>query len=75
MNHYPTRNFATLGILLPLSRAERPGRLLSAWLSMSPWRSDHLFAPAPSVWRMASEDSVEFESHLEPEGSPNGLSC
>src|SRR5438270_4741471 len=26
---------------------------------MSPWRSDHLFTPARSVWRMASEDSAE----------------
>jgi hypothetical protein len=58
---YPTRNFATLGtlLLLSLSEAEWLGRFGSAQLSTSPWRSDHLIAPARGVWRMASEDSVE----------------
>jgi hypothetical protein len=41
---YPTRNFATLGMFVtPQHFAEWLGRFGSAQLSMSPWRSDHLF--------------------------------
>jgi hypothetical protein len=41
---YPTRNFATLGIAVTPRHCFTgwPGRFGSAWLSMSPWRSDHI---------------------------------
>ena len=52
---YPTRDFATLGILLLFRNRER-GRVISAALCTSPCRSDHIFSPAASdesgVWSL-----------------------
>src|SRR5436189_3882178 len=45
-------------LLLPPWRLPRgPGHFCSAWLCMSPCRSDHIFAGGAGVRHMASEDS------------------
>ena len=68
---YPTRDFATLGMLLLIKlhlNAEAPkwgltGAVISAALYMSPHRSDHIFPLVPTgVWRMVSEDSEEVHT-------------
>ena len=66
---YPTRDFATLGILLlirlhPQYRSMKlkgTGPVISADLYMSPHRSDYIFPLVPTgVWHIVSEDSEEF---------------
>ena len=60
--YLPDKEFRYLRhFVTPRPQTERLGRFGSAQLSTSPWRSDHLIAPARGVWRMASEDSG---SHL-----------
>ena len=70
---YPTRDFATLGMLLLIKlgpSTEVPelsltGPVISADLYMSPHRSDYIFPLVPTgVWRIVSEDSEEV--HFDP---------
>ncbi len=83
---YPTRDFATLGMLLLIKlhfSTEVPkwglaGPVISAGLYMSPYRSDYIFPLVPSgVWRIVSEDSQECP-HRSLDGLEllfKGLSC
>jgi hypothetical protein len=56
---YPTRNFATLGILVT-PHIVVSGQVISAWLPMSPWGSDCIFTAgrAGGTSRAVSEDPV-----------------
>src|SRR5258708_23059666 len=56
---YPTRNFATLGpFMIVAPELAFRGSVISAELSMSPWRSDYIIANMIiRVWRVVSEDS------------------
>ncbi len=68
---YPTRDFATLGMLLLIKlhhctevrKRRLTGTVISAALYMSPHRSDYIFPLVPTgVWRIVSEDSEEVHT-------------
>jgi hypothetical protein len=59
---YPTRNFATLGTFVTSPKRERLGRFLfrlALYVAVEVGPYLHL---RRDVWRMASEDSVNFDS-------------
>src|ERR1700687_6169145 len=76
---YPTRNFATLGIIVTRLTSElRRGHFGSATLCMSPHRSDHLILLVQEVWRMASEDfTTQFGAGIVifPADCPHSTGC
>ena len=79
---YPTRDFATLGMLLLLRSLCRSwkGTAISAALCTSPCRSDHIFSPVPlgesGVWSLRIPGRNAFPPSLAfPADCPHRSHC